>query len=67
MRKKYSSDKDIHKLVCSLIKKNWQYQRGTKHGSLRSPSGFKMTVPGSPSDRRAYRNFLKDTQRQVGK
>lgn len=63
--RKYSSDKDIHKLVCSLIKKNWRYQRGTKHGSLRSPNGLKITISGSPSDRRAYRNFLKDTQRQV--
>lgn len=61
--RKYNSNKDIQKLVNSLIKKNWQYQPGKKHGSLRSPKGMKITIPGSPSDKRAYRNFLKDTQR----
>ncbi len=61
--RKYSSNKDIQKLVNSLIKQKWQYQRGKKHGSLLSPKGIRITIPGSPSDRRAYRNFLKDTQR----
>jgi len=63
--RKYSSNKDIQKLVSSLIKQSWQYQRGKKHGSLLSPKGIRITIPGSPSDRRAYRNFLKDTQRQA--
>lgn len=63
--RKYSSNKDIHKLVNSLVKQDWHYQRGKKHGSLRSPKGIRITIPGSPSDKRAYRNFLKDTQRQA--
>ena len=61
--RKYSSNKDIQKLVNILIKQKWQYQRCKKHGSLLSPKGIRITIPGSPSDRRAYRNFLKDTQR----
>ena len=61
--RKYSSNKDIQKLVNSLIKQKCKYQRGKKHGSLLSPKGIRITIPGSPSDRRAYRNFLKDTQR----
>lgn len=62
---KYSSNKDIQKLVSNLIKDNWVYHRNKKHGSLRSPKGIRITIPGTPSDRRAYRNFLKDTQRKA--
>ncbi|OOE78347.1 hypothetical protein BZG25_12640 [Salinivibrio sp. ML198] len=60
---KYSSDKDIHQLICKLIKNDWHYQRRKKHGRLYSPSGYSITVPGSPSDKRAFTNFSKDIER----
>lgn len=61
--KKFSSDKDIQKFVAMLIRSGWVYMRGSKHGKLRSPEGKKITVPGSPSDKRAYKNFVTDIRR----
>lgn len=61
--KKYSSNKDLHKYVLKLIKKKWIYVSGKKHGSLYTPHGKRITVPCSPSDRRAFKNFVKDIDR----
>ena len=58
--KKYSSDKDINKLVGSLCKIGWQFINRKKHGALITPHGKKLTVPSSPSDRRAFKNFSTD-------
>ena len=60
---KYSSDKDISKLVRQLIRQNWRYRAGKKHGKLISPFGTFAVVPSSPSDCRAYKNFYQDIQR----
>jgi hypothetical protein len=58
--KKFSSDKDINKLVGKLCKLGWRYKNRKKHGALLTPSGKKLTVPSSPSDRRAFKNFSND-------
>ncbi|OOF29814.1 hypothetical protein BZJ20_13785 [Salinivibrio proteolyticus] len=60
---KYSSNKNIQKVIAKLVKANWQYKRCKKHGSLYSPGGKRFTVPGTPSDKRAFLNFKKDIQR----
>ncbi|TOI62181.1 hypothetical protein CGI55_16525 [Vibrio parahaemolyticus] len=61
--RKFSNNKDIQKLVLMLVRNDWTYMPGRKHGKLRSPEGQKITVPSPPSDRRAYKNFLKDIKR----
>ena len=60
---KYSSDKDISKLVRQLIRQNWYYRAGKKHGKIISPFGCSVVVPSSPSDYRAFKNFYQDIQR----
>lgn len=61
---KYSSDKQIHVLVRKLVRDDWEFVRGGKHGRLRSPEGLAiLTVPGSPSDSRAFLNFRQDVRR----
>ncbi|MCF2849445.1 hypothetical protein NH514_20170 [Pseudoalteromonas sp. ACER1] len=61
--KKYSSDKDINMLVRALLKKKgWSIRQG-KHPKLITPSGLKLTVPSTPSDFRAFRNFKNDIRR----
>ena len=60
--KKYSNDKDINKLVRKLCKLGWQFINKKKHGALVTPHGKKLTVPCSPSDRRAFKNFSNDVQ-----
>jgi len=64
---KYSSDKDLAKLVRKLIGQGWTYERRRKHGCLLHPGGrIKVTVPGSTSDRKALQNFKGDIKRLIG-
>lgn len=60
--KKYSSDKDIHNRVKYMCKIGWLFKKRKKHGALISPRGKKLTVPCSPSDYRAFKNFCNDLQ-----
>jgi len=61
--KKYSSNKEINQIVKDLIKKNWKFKFGSKHGRIQSPVGIKFTVPKSPSDWRAVMNFKRDIKK----
>ncbi len=61
---KYSADKELNKYVRELITDGWVYARKKKHGRLKSPCNkWVTTVPGSPSDVRAFRNFKQDIAR----
>jgi hypothetical protein len=60
---RYSKNKEVAALVQTLVKSGWQYMNGKTHGRLIAPSGRKLAVPGTPSDRRAYMNFRQDTRR----
>lgn len=63
---KFSSSKGVNKIVKQLIREGWQYWRGSKHGRLGHPSGHPvLTIPGSPSDHRAARNFIRDLKHAV--
>lgn len=65
--KKFSSDKNIHQLVKVLITRcGWLPLRRKTHLILKTPSGQTLTVPGSPSDRRSFRNFKSDVRRLQG-
>lgn len=58
---RYSSNKQINSLVKALIKQGWSFHWGGKHGRLTSPNREKtITVPKTPSCRRAAVNFTKD-------
>lgn len=58
---KYCSAKDINALVRQLVLSGWAFRRGGKHGRLTAPIGRPtLTVPSSPSDRRALLNFRQD-------
>ena len=60
---KYCAMKEIDSLVKGLVRQGWSFQRGGKHGRLRAPSGrATLTVPGTPSDRRAFLNFRRDVR-----
>ncbi len=64
--KKYSRDKNINKLVNRLLKSDeWRIRRG-RHSVLTAPSGKRLAVPSTPSDRRAYMNFKHDVRRLQG-
>lgn len=63
---KYSANKEIHKQVKTLINQGWSFTWGGKHGKLQAPSrGITITVPKSPSCRRAATNFAKDIRRKL--
>ncbi len=64
--KKYSNDKNINALVHRLLKQNrWQIRQG-RHPVLIAPTGRRLAVPGTPSDRRAFLNFKHDVRRLQG-
>lgn len=61
---RYSHDRMIDDLIRRLIAAGWAYRHGAKHGRLYPPGSFRpITVPGTPSDRRSYRNFRADVRR----
>jgi hypothetical protein len=65
--KHYSSNKDINKLVRQKIQQGWFWEKNGKHGKLHVPDGpAYISVPCSPSDHRASRNFAKDLARLAG-
>jgi len=55
--KKYSKDKNISNKVKILQRNGWEYRRGKKHGMIVSPRGKKLSIPGTPSDWRSWKNF----------
>jgi len=52
-----NKDKTIHRIVTSLFKLGWTIRRGKKHNIIKSPTSRVLTVPTTPSDRRAVQNF----------
>jgi hypothetical protein len=61
---KYSTNKDINVIVRNLIRQGWSFSWGAKHGRLRHPLGqLMLTVPKTPSDKRALLNFSRDVKR----
>ena len=60
---KYCKVPEIDELVTQLVRSGWYFQRGGRHGKLRTPQGARaLTVPISPSDRRAWLNFRRDVR-----
>lgn len=58
---KYSSSKDIDRLVREQVRRGWHFQRGGKHGRLAPPGGRPtLTVPTTPGDHRSLLNFRRD-------
>jgi len=62
---KYSKNKEISCFVGKLISDGWKYHTGGKHGKLISPKGFRIPVPSTPSDYRAFQNFKRDIRRII--
>lgn len=65
--KQYSKDKNINRDVRSLIKSGWTLKRGRKHPLIISPIGYRLAVPSTPSDHRAWRNFNRDIRHIINK
>lgn len=64
-QKKYSANARINSLVRSLIKQGCTYKKGKKHGKVVSPDGkVRISVPGTPSDWRAPRQFRAEVKRR---
>jgi len=62
--KRYSTSKEINSLVRQLVSDGWQFHRGSRHGKLFAPNRAAfLSVPSTPSDRRAFLNFRQDVRR----
>ncbi len=61
---RYCRMPEIDRIVSQLVQQGWQFRRGRKHGRLYAPLGCGvLTVPGTPSDRRAWLNFRRDVRK----
>lgn len=50
---KYSTSKEVDKIVRKYVSSRWVFKRGKKHGLLYPPNcGLFVVVPSSPSDSR---------------
>lgn len=58
----YCKDKMINALVKELRLLGWGYRKGGKHGVLIAHGGRRLSVPSTPSDWRAYKNFRRDVR-----
>lgn len=62
--KRYSTSKEINTLVRQLVRDGWLFQWGGQHGKLYTPNHAAcLSVPSTPSDRRAFLNFRQDVRR----
>lgn len=59
----YSTSKEFNNEIKDRLRAGWTFiPKGRhKHAKVVAPNGFKTTVPGSPSDWRALRNFRRET------
>lgn len=54
-------------VVTGLVRRGWYYRHGKKHGKLVHPNGkFFLTIPKTPGDWRAARNFQRDIRNIQG-
>lgn len=60
---KHSKNKDIDRLVQSLIRHGAHIDFGRKHRKLRLENGRFVVIPSTPSCKRAFQNFKQDVKR----
>ena len=64
--KKYSNDKEMNKFIRELIKNDIaSFKQGKRHDFLLVNQLQKITIPGTPSARKAYLNFKTDIRRAL--
>lgn len=56
--KRFSSCQTIDRVCRDLIKSGWSIKSWNRHCRLSNTEGLTITVPGSPSDKRATLNWL---------
>ncbi|WP_324005438.1 hypothetical protein RFF20_05600 [Pasteurella multocida] len=59
---RFSKESKINNFVTQKIKQGWSWRKGKKHHILISPKNRKISIPSTPSDYRAYLNFIKDVK-----
>lgn len=60
----YSKSREIDDKARELIAQGWSAFRGARHFRLVHPtSGYTLTVPGTPGDRRSVQNWFSQIRR----
>lgn len=61
---KYSSSKDVDRLVRHYVRRDWVFRRGARHGRLSPPGDDRfVTIPGTPGDCCTLANLRRDIAR----
>lgn len=64
--RRYSASKEINVFVRQLVRDGWSFQNGGRHGRLYAPANVAIvSVPCTPSDKRAFINFRQDVRRAL--
>lgn len=64
---RYSKDKTINDVVRQLLKGEWKIKSNNRHLRLcNSVTNEVLTVPGSPSDKRAVMNWISQVKNSYG-
>ncbi len=64
MSKRFSTDKEINSIVRKLLRSEWSYKQGRKHGRLLHSDGKRsLTISCTPSDKNAARGLLRDLKK----
>lgn len=61
--KKFTSNKDFNVYIKQLCKAGFTFIHGKNHSKLLAPSGKRIVVSSSPSDKRALDNFKRYIRR----
>jgi hypothetical protein len=61
---RYSTDKDVQRVVADLVRRGWRFESGRKHKKVFPPnSGRFVAFSASPSCHHALEQFSRDIKR----
>ena len=55
----------LNKYVNSLLSLGFKTKKGKKHNRFIGPNNRRLAIPSTPSDYRAFQNFIHDVKRYL--
>lgn len=62
---RYSTNKDLNRFICDLVRRGWAFTHGGKHDHLKAPNGRLLVISKTPSDGRSLKNAMRDARRAM--
>ena len=55
----------LKKYINSILRQGFKTKKGKKHNILIGPNNRRLAIPSTPSDYRAFQNFIHDVKRYL--